>query len=67
MPVVEDFTTLAPGAEVAGEGSVARCPRCGRNGVRELFRGRTEFVHSQESELMCDGLLVTEDCCSEDD
>ena len=67
MLVVEDFTVLEQGAEVAGDGRVATCPRCGRNGVRESVEGRTEWIHSQESELMSDGLLVTLDCCASEE
>jgi hypothetical protein len=64
MPVLEDFTGLAPGAEVVGEGRVESCPRCGRNGVRERVDGQPKILHAQATELMSDGLLVTpEDCC----
>ena len=64
MPVVEDFTALDPGIDVEGEGRVERCPRCGRNAVREDIGGETHFVHAQCYELMSDGLLVTpEECC----
>jgi len=64
MPVLEDFTVLMPGAEVAGEGLVERCPRCGRNGVRERVDGQTKLLHAWAMELMSDGLLVIpEDCC----
>ena len=64
MPVLEDFTVLARGAEAVSEGRVERCPRCGRNGVREPVDGRMKFLHAQAFELMSDGLLVTpEDCC----
>jgi len=67
MLVLEDFTVLSPGAEVAGEGSVERCPRCGRSGLRERVGGEPTFLHAQSSEVMSDGLLVTpEDCCADD-
>ena len=68
MPMVEDFTILATGSEVAGEGRVERCPRCGRNGIRERIDGEPTFLHSSSTELMSDGRLVTpEDCCPSDD
>jgi hypothetical protein len=68
MPVVEDFTILASGAEVAGEGRVEKCPSCGRNGVRERVNGQSFFLHSSTTELMSDGLLETPgECCPTDE
>jgi hypothetical protein len=59
--VLEDFTSTELGA------AVERCPRCGRNGVRESTRSGTVFLHKQSSELMCDGMLEEPtDCCSLD-
>ena len=68
MPVVEDFTILAPGSEVAGEGRVERCPRCGRNGVKERVDGEAMFLHGSSTELMSDGLLeMPGECCPDDE
>ena len=64
MTVMEDLTMLKSGSEAAGEGRVERCPRCGRNGVREVVDGAPKFLHAFSTELMSDGLLVKpEDSC----
>jgi predicted metalloprotease len=64
MTVMEDLTVFTAGSEASGEGRIERCPRCGRNGVREVVDGEQKFLHAFSTELMSDGLLVTpEDCC----
>jgi hypothetical protein len=60
--VVEDFTSTEQGADVE------RCPRCGRNGVREKTRNGSLYLHKQTSELMSDGMLEEPtDCCTVDE
>lgn len=65
MIAVEDFTKLAEGTDVALEGRVGRCPRCGRSGIEHRGeRGIDAFVHMQKSQILSDGLLVEPtDCC----
>ena len=58
MTSVEDFTGLSLGAEVALEGRVSRCSRCGRNGIEQ---GRGEgpscyVIHVQTSRVFGDGM-----------
>ncbi len=60
MTSVEDFTGLALGAQIALEGRVSRCSRCGRNGIEQ---GRSEgpsyyVVHKQTSRVFGDGMLT---------
>lgn len=58
MTSVEDFTGLALGAEVALEGRVSRCFRCGRNGI-EQRRGEGPsyyVIHVQTSRVLGDGM-----------
>jgi hypothetical protein len=60
MTSVEDFTGLALGAEVALEGRVSRCSRCGRNGIEQ---GRGEglsyyVIHVQTSRVLGDGMRI---------
>jgi hypothetical protein len=67
MVVIQDFTKLSEGVTVPTEGQVARCPRCGRNGIeRRPEAGSTiVFLHVQTSRLFGDGMLTEpEDCCS---
>jgi C4-type Zn-finger protein len=53
----EDFTTLPEGFVVVLEGTVARCPRCGRNGVvKRPDEGTPYCIHVEESTLLCDGM-----------
>lgn len=60
MTSIEDFTRLALGADVALEGRVSRCSRCGRNGIEQ---GRGEgpsyyVIHVQTSRVFGDGMLT---------
>ncbi len=66
MRTVENFTRSSIGSEEHGQGTVARCPQCGRAGVIEfLADGALEFVHVETEEVMGDGMLVKPiDCCS---
>ena len=62
--VTDDYTRLAPGTPILGCGCVERCPRCGRNGLREHLAGQDAILHTEVTELMSDGLLVVPgDCC----
>jgi hypothetical protein len=66
MIVVEDFTKLEVGVPVPPDGRVARCGRCGRNGVRRRrLDGSIRYVHVQTSEMFGDGLRTeASDCCT---
>ncbi|MBL8111970.1 MAG: hypothetical protein JNK60_03735 [Acidobacteria bacterium] len=61
---VEDFTRLDRG-EAAPEGRVSACPICGRNGIEQHTEdGELYVLHTQTSEVLCDGLLTEPaDCC----
>jgi hypothetical protein len=66
LAVIDDYTVLEIGTMIAGWGRVERCPRCGRNGLREHQEGQDAILHTETSELMSDGLLVVPgDCCLE--
>ena len=57
MLVVQDFTRLPEGTTIALEGSVGRCPTCGRNGIpRKRVDGSTSFLHVQTTEMFGDGM-----------
>lgn len=59
MITVEDFTKLPEGSVVLLEGTVVRCPRCGRNGVlKNPHDGTPCCIHAEESTLLCDGMLT---------
>ena len=66
MMSVEDFTRLPEGYVVLLEGTVVRCPRCGRNGVlKNLEDGMPCFcIHVEESTVLGDGMLTepTDSC-----
>jgi hypothetical protein len=65
LTVIDDYTVLEIGTVIAGWGRVERCPRCGRNGLRERLEGHEAILHTETSELMSDGLLVVPgDCCT---
>ena len=65
MMSIEDFTTLPEGSVVLLEGTIVRCPRCGRNGVlKDPDDGSLCCIHAEESTLLCDGMLTEPtDCC----
>ena len=65
MLVVEDFTRFLVGMTVALEGSVTRCPRCGRNGIAQSSPdGDSTFLHVQTSLILGDGMRTDpQDCC----
>lgn len=64
MITLQDFTLLSRGSDVPLEGRVGRCPKCGRNGVEHSEPEVLFFVHSQETELLGDGMLTEpRDCC----
>jgi hypothetical protein len=60
MTSVEDFTEMTTGEEIALEGRVARCSRCGRNGIEHAAAdGGTGYViHVQTSRVFGDGMLT---------
>lgn len=66
MAVLEDFTRISAGQDIALEGHVERCPRCGRSGIEQhLDGGNPVYVHAQTSEILGDGMRVEpQDCCS---
>jgi hypothetical protein len=55
---IEDFTQLP-------EGSVVRCPKCGRNGVlKNPYAGQSSCIHAEEYTVLSDGMLTEPtDCC----
>ncbi len=65
MMTLEDFTSLPEGRSVPDEGTVVRCPRCGRNGVlqsADLCGPRC--LHLETTTVLGDGMLVEPtDCC----
>jgi hypothetical protein len=63
---VEDFTELPVGRMVPLEGTIERCPRCGRNGIEEHpVASLPYFLHVQASQVLPDGMRdETLDCCS---
>jgi hypothetical protein len=65
MMSIEDFTKLPEGSVVLLEGTVVRCPRCGRNGVMTgPTDGMPRCIHVEESDLLCDGMRTepTDSC-----
>jgi hypothetical protein len=65
MMSIEDFTQLPEGSVVLLEGTVSRCPRCGRTGIlKDAVDTRPCCIHAEESTLLCDGMLTEPiDCC----
>jgi hypothetical protein len=65
MMSIDDFTQLPEGSVVALEGTIVRCPRCGRNGVlKDPEDGMPCCIHAEASTLLCDGMLTEPtDCC----
>jgi hypothetical protein len=55
MITVEDFTLLPEGSIIAAAGTIARCPVCGRSGI---VNATSYCIHAEESEILCDGMLV---------
>jgi hypothetical protein len=66
MVVLEDFTRICAGQDIALEGHVECCPRCGRPGIEQHFAGGSPvYVHAQTSEILGDGMRVEpQDCCA---
>ena len=53
----EDFTLLPIGSRNTLEGAVARCPRCGRNGVLvHPIEAPSYCIHVEELEVLGDGM-----------
>ena len=67
MNSLEDFTGFSSEeTHVTKDGSVTRCPACGRNGLRrQRFDGTIRFVHVETACMFADGLRVEPvDCCT---
>ena len=66
MITVHDFTVLPEGLFVPLDGTVVRCPRCGRNGVvQRTDAGASErCLHEETTVVLGDGMLVepTDSC-----
>jgi predicted metalloprotease len=59
MITIEDFTLLPEGSIIAAEGTISRCPACGRGGIVNRPENATPYcIHAEESEVLCDGMLV---------
>ncbi len=57
MITLDDFTLLSIGSRNNFDGTVARCPVCGRNGVVLRPDDAPPYcVHVEESEILCDGM-----------
>ena len=65
MMTIEDFTQLPEGSVVLLEGTVSRCPRCGRNGVLKSGDDTKPCcIHAEETTLFSDGMRTDPtDCC----
>jgi len=65
MITLDDFTLLPEGSRDNFEGTVTRCPVCGRNGVVVHPDDAPPYcVHAEESEILCDGMRTDPtDCC----
>jgi len=65
MMTVEIFTALPEGRTVPDEGTVVRCPRCGRNGIlQEHALCGPRCLHAETTTVLGDGMLVEPtDCC----
>jgi hypothetical protein len=65
MRTTEDFTALAEGVLVPLEGTVVRCPRCGRNGIyHRPSIGLPYCVHIEQTVVLGDGMRIDPtDCC----
>jgi len=65
MITLDDFTLLPVGSRDTLEGTVARCPVCGRNGVVVHPEDAPPYcIHAEESEVLCDGMRIDPtDCC----
>jgi hypothetical protein len=64
MITIHDFTHLPEGTCVPMEGTVVRCPSCGRTGIRGSDFRAARCVHVETSDVFCDGMLVepTDSC-----
>ena len=60
MTSVEDFTGMRSGDEVALEGRVGRCERCGRTGIEHAVgdTGPAYVIHVQVTRILGDGMLT---------
>jgi hypothetical protein len=65
MRTVEVFTALPQGRIIPDEGTIVRCPSCGRNGLLQEspLRGPC-CLHAETTTVEGDGMLVEPtDCC----
>ena len=59
MISIDDFTTLPEGSVVLLEGTVVRCPMCGRTGVMSgPDDGHPCCIHREQSTMLSDGMLT---------
>jgi hypothetical protein len=63
--MTEDFTLLPEGSVVVLEGTVSRCPTCGRNGVLKEPDGAPAYcIHVEVTIILADGMRTDPtDCC----
>ncbi len=61
----EDFTLLPIGSHNTLEGTVARCPLCGRHGVIVHPEDAPSYcIHAEDLEVLGDGMRTDPtDCC----
>ena len=68
MITIEDFTLLPESDEsdvATVERRIVRCLVCGRNGIVQRPESAAAYcMHAEQSEVLCDGMLVEPaDCC----
>jgi hypothetical protein len=66
MMTIEIFTALPEGRTVPDEGTVVKCPRCGRNGIlQEQGLCGPRCLHAETTTVLGDGMLIEPtDCCT---
>jgi hypothetical protein len=65
MMTIEVFTALPEGRTIPDEGTIVRCPRCGRNGIlQENGLCGPRCLHAETTTVEGDGMLIEPtDCC----
>lgn len=66
MRTVEIFTGMPVGRTIYDEGTIVRCPLCGRNGLlQESALCGPRCLHAETTTVEGDGMLVEPtDCCA---
>jgi hypothetical protein len=66
MRTVEVFTAMTEGRTIPDEGTIIRCPICGRNGLlQEHALCGPRCLHAETTTVEGDGMLVEPtDCCA---